>query len=94
MRAERNLVMKGDEVVASVHASRHDGGEAERLARLFAAAPETLEALKDVFALIEEGFLVRDVSRDADPLWALDSIRFITRLKDAYAAIAKAEAKP
>jgi len=32
MRAERNLVFEGNELVASVHASRSDNGEAERLA--------------------------------------------------------------
>lgn len=59
-------------------------------ARLIAAAPELLAGLKDVFALMQEGFLVRDISKDGDPLWALNSLRFVTRLKEAADAVAKA----
>ncbi len=44
-------------------------------------------ALADVFALIDEGFLVRDISKDADPLWVLNSLRFVTRLKVAHAVL-------
>jgi hypothetical protein len=36
---------------------------------------------------------VRDITKDGDPLWALNSLRFVTRLKDASLAIAKAEGK-
>ena len=59
-------------------------------ARLISAAPDLLAALNDVFELIDEGFLVRNTSRDADPLWALNSLRFVTRLKAAYDVFVKA----
>jgi hypothetical protein len=45
------------------------------------------EGLAEVFALMEEGFLVRSTENDRDPLWALNAIRFVQRLKDAHDAL-------
>lgn len=45
------------------------------------------EALRDLFALMDEGFLVRDISRDAEPDWALKMIPFVQRLQKAKAAL-------
>lgn len=50
------------------------------------------EALHEVFALIDAGVFVRDVSRDADPDWCLKMIPFVQRLKKARAALG--ESKP
>lgn len=84
MRSERNLVLDGDEIVASVHASRNDNGEAERLARLFAAAPDMLAALTRCKELLEAISDIRsDLSEFRDGC-----------VKQARAAIAKAEPKP
>lgn len=60
------------------------------LAHLFVASPDLLAGLKDVFAIIDEGFLVRDTSQDGDPLWSLNALRYVTRLKAAHDALAKA----
>jgi len=62
--------------------------------RARASETELLKALRDVFALIDDGFLVRDTSKDSDPLWALNSVRFVTRLAAAHAVIAKAGGTP
>lgn len=60
---------------------------------LEAAAPELLAALKDVFALIEEGALVRNTENDASPEFHSSALRFTLRLSKAHQAIAKAEGK-
>jgi len=52
------------------------------------ARQELLEAaLKDMFALIDEGWLVRDIRRDGNPLWALEQIGNVRRLADAKKAL-------
>jgi hypothetical protein len=80
-----------DRIVADVLTGRAaNEGPSDADAALIAAAPDLLAALKDVFNLVDEGFLVRDTSKDADPLWALNSVRFVTRLKTAFDAIEKA----
>ena len=38
------------------------------------------EALEDMFALIDENQLVRNIENDDDPLWALNSLAFVRRL--------------
>lgn len=81
MKAERNLVLAGGEIVASVHASRNDNGEAERLARLFAAALELLEACQVAFGLIGLGRQLTDAEATHGLQTLMDAMR-------------KAEAKP
>jgi hypothetical protein len=49
---------------------------------------EDLEAaLKDIFALMDENKLVRNVSNDNDPLWSLHALNFVRRLAKAKALI-------
>lgn len=60
-------------------------------AALIAAAPDLLEALKDVFALMEEGVLVRDISHDGSPDYGIRMMGLVSRLKKAHDAVAKAE---
>lgn len=50
------------------------------------------EALKDMFALMDEGLLVRDTTADPDPDWALRHLKFLQRLKKAHDALASKEA--
>lgn len=59
-------------------------------ARLIAAAPVLLEGLKDVFRLMDEGFLVRSIEDDGAPDWALRMLKPVARLKTAFDAIKKA----
>lgn len=63
----------------------------EANARLIAAAPELLEGLKDVFKMMDEQILVRNIEHDHKPEWAVLALSTVTRLKCAYDAIAKAE---
>jgi hypothetical protein len=64
---------------------------AEKDARLFAAAPELLGALKDVFSLLDSGYLVRNTDDDGKPGFALRQIDPITKLAAAARAITKAQ---
>jgi hypothetical protein len=45
-------------------------------------------ALQDMFKLIEEGWLVRDISQDAKPVFAMRQLGFVSRLAKAKAALA------
>jgi hypothetical protein len=40
-----------------------------------------------MFALMDEGLLVRDMSHDNDPMWAVRQIKFVQRLCEANAAM-------
>lgn len=39
------------------------------------------EALTDMFAMLDEGLLVRDISKDGEPDWPLRMVKFVRRLK-------------
>lgn len=65
----------------------------ESNARLIAAAPDLLNALKGVWKLIDDGQLVRNTSGDANPDWAMRQLPFVMALKACDAAIAKAEGR-
>ncbi len=60
-------------------------------ARLIAAAPELLEACKWFLAQLESGMLVRDITKDAEPMWGTRMMRFVAGIGNAARAIAKAE---
>ena len=45
------------------------------------------DALRDVFALIEEGWLIRDTSGDQSSDWAMKTARKVQRLAAAYQAL-------
>lgn len=49
------------------------------------------KVLRDVFDLIEEGFLVRDTSKDSDPRWAVYLLHRLIRLRDARDALTPSE---
>lgn len=67
--------------------------EDESNARLIAAAPELLEALKWFIAALENGLLVRDITKDAQSDWALKMMHFVRDLQKATLAVAKAEGR-
>ncbi len=60
-------------------------------AHLIAAAPELLMALESIIDGFDSGMFVRDVSRDAQPNWALEMMKLVRMLADAKQAIAKAK---
>jgi hypothetical protein len=73
------------------------GAEMDANAKLIASAPELLAqhndllaALKGIMGDIESGLLVRDITKDGSPKWAMHMLGFINRLNAAKAAIAKA----
>jgi hypothetical protein len=82
----------GDDL--SIYTAPCSGSElgcAEDDARLIAAAPDLLVSLKDIFTLMDEGVLVRNIDDDGKPDFALRMIPVVGRLKRAHDAIAKAE---
>lgn len=54
---------------------------------LHAAAPAMLEALTDIFAMIETGELVRNLNKDGDGDWTVKMIAFVERLQKAQQAL-------
>lgn len=62
-------------------------------ARLIAAAPDLLDALKDLFGYIENGTLVRNITGDDKPDWAVKLLPFMTTLNKVQAAIAKTKGR-
>ena len=58
---------------------------------LHTAAPAMREALTDIFAMIENGELVRDIKKDGEPNWTIKMLGFVTRLQKAHSALALAE---
>lgn len=42
---------------------------------------ELHDALKDMFDMLDEGILVRDVSKDGQPDWVLRTLQIVRRLK-------------
>jgi hypothetical protein len=63
----------------------------KRLLALFGASQELLEAAKFFMGALNDGDIVRDITRDAKPEWALKMMRFAIELGKANTAISKAE---
>lgn len=63
----------------------------ERVERIRDAAPELLEALEWFLTQIDEGTLVRDISKDHESGFSLKMVKFVAQLQKAQAAIAAAK---
>jgi hypothetical protein len=63
--------------------------DAERMAALLRGATD---ALRDVFALMDENELVRNTAFDADPKWMIKAANFVIRLKKAQDALTASDA--
>lgn len=68
----------GERVTLDVLCMREPAWAANRIRALKAT-------LADLFALIDEGQLVRSTANDADPDWHMKSLRFVHRLAKAQA---------
>ena len=60
---------------------------ADELSRLSSEVSAHKQTLKDLFWLIDESWLVRDISNDGDPLWALKQVGYVRRLAKAKAVL-------
>jgi len=58
---------------------------------LHRAAPAMLEALTDIFAMIQNGELVRDIKKDGQSDWELMMMRFVSKLQKAEQALLQAK---
>lgn len=57
------------------------------VARLQGENQKLRAALLDVFKMIDEGMLVRDITKDGDEFWAFEMLKLVSRLKQARAAL-------
>jgi hypothetical protein len=82
-----NLIAKsGAQTDAAIDLAR----EAQDIAnRAIEQRDELAEALRDVFALLDEGWLVRDTSHDHREGFAIRVMPLVQRLSKARAALAK-----
>lgn len=106
MMAMENAYNHVENALAALHASRSKDwifiAAAQDLAReandkLDAAVAEVerlKEAINDVCAMIDEGFLVRDTSRDGASDWAVKTMRFMQRLVKITSLRAAAKPTP
>ncbi len=60
-------------------------------AHLISAAPDMFAALTEIMGMLERGELVRDISLDAQPDFALRMMEFVPKLNKAAMALAKAK---
>ncbi len=65
--------------------------ESQANARLIAAAPDLLEALKLIWSMFDDGRIVRNIANDHQRDWALKMLTFTRELQTIQRAIAKAE---
>ena len=45
------------------------------------------KAIEDIFAMMDEGLLVRNIEHDGEADWALRNMKLVMRLKEALAAL-------
>jgi hypothetical protein len=82
------IVWAGEKHVAIVRVGIESS---EGNARLIAAAPDLLEALKRIMAGFDDGVWVRSIKEDGDSGWAMRLIPHVQALGAAWSAIKKAE---
>lgn len=86
------IVRSPDSPIAEVYPLGSDPRpEAEANARLIAAAPEMLDALKLIKSMFEDGRIVRNIKNDGEPGWMLKMLHFVRELQTICLAIDKAD---
>jgi hypothetical protein len=83
-------IIDASDVCALAEVYGHDE-EGLANARIYAAAPDMYEALKEITGFFESGEFVRDTSRDFEQGWHLKMLSVVKSLADAQAAIDKAD---
>lgn len=94
-------IMGSGKAVTSIHACREGDTTPEERAENDANAAfiicacnaheDLVAALKWFFSMFDSGFLVRDITDDANPDYTLRMVKFTQELQTAMDAIAKAE---
>ncbi|KKN72119.1 hypothetical protein LCGC14_0414050 [marine sediment metagenome] len=91
----RYSVMHGERRVAFVGApfttEVFPGDDAAFIVRACNNHDDLLEAFKSVMELIDTGYLIRDISKDAEPGFAIRQFEPVRQLQQAVLAIDKAE---
>lgn len=65
----------------------------EKIIDLICAAPELLEGLRNIFALLDSGYLVRNIDNDHLPDFAMKQLKPMMQLKEASKAVERAEGR-
>lgn len=81
----------GEVEIAEIYPKPTPVAVREENAALLAAAPDLLAACKLTLKLMDEGKLVRDISRDGSPGYAVEMLALVRDLQTIQSAILKAE---
>ena len=77
--------------IADCNAKHRSKEENLANAKRIVAAPELLEACKMFVKYLDDGVLVRDITKDAESGWTMKMMSFVRDMKKAQEAITKAE---
>ncbi len=67
--------------------------EVDRVRRIEKVALELLAGCKWFLKQMEDGFIVRDITRDAQEDWAMRMVSFVSELQIIQRSVAKAEGR-
>lgn len=61
--------------------------DGERIKELESSLAKCREGIEDLFKMMDEGLLVRDISKDGEAGYAMRALEFVVRLKRAKEAL-------